>query len=93
VLKKTLSRAGDADGRTVFIRAANSAAKHNEEFKAFYNRLRECGLKYKQAIAAVARKLLMVMWAIAKAVREERPTYYPERTNPSKYAKKNSTAT
>jgi transposase len=91
--KTTLSRAGDADGRTLFMSAANSAAKHNEVFKAFYDRLRERGLKYKQAIAAVARKLLMVLWAIAKAVLEDRPVFYPGGTYPSRDAKKYCTTT
>ena len=91
--KTTLSRAGDADGRTLFMSAANSAAKHNEVFKAFYDRLRQRGLKYKQAIAAVARKLLMVLWAIAKATLEGRPIHYPGGTNLSKYAKKYCTTT
>ena len=86
--KTTLSRAGDADGRTLLISAANSAARHNEMFKAFYDRLRERGLKYKQAIAAVARKLLMVLWAIAKATLEQRQVYYPGGTKLSRYAKK-----
>ena len=73
--------------------AANSAAKHNEVFKAFYDRLRERGLKYKQAIAAVARKLLMVLWAIAKAVLEDKPVFYPGGINLSKYASKFCTTT
>lgn len=91
--KTTLSRAGDADGRTLFMSAANSAARHNEVFRAFYEKLRERGLKYKQAIAAVARKLLMVVWAIAKAVLEGRPVHYPGGTNSSKYANKYCTTT
>ena len=89
--KTTLSRAGD--GRTLFMSAANSAAKHNEVFKAFTDRLRERGLKYKQAIAAVARKLLMVLWAIAKAVLEDKPVFYPGGTYPSRDAKKYCTTT
>jgi transposase len=91
--KTTLSRAGDADGRSLFISAANSAAKHNEVFRAFYTRLRERGPKYKQAIAAMARKLLMVLWAIAKAALEQRPIHYPGGTYPSREAKKYCTST
>ena len=88
--KATLSRAGDADGRTLFMSATNSAAKHNEVFEAFTDRLRERGLKTKQA---VARKLLMVLWAIAKAVLEDKPVFYPGGTYPSRDAKKYCTTT
>ena len=84
----TLSRAGDSAGRSLLISAAISAARHNEVLKAFYDRLRARGLKYKQAIAAVARKLLMVLWAIAKATLEQRQVYYPGGTKLSRYAKK-----
>jgi transposase len=91
--KTTLSKAGDADGRSLLISAANSAARHNEVLKAFYQCLRERGLKHKQAIAAVARKLLMIVWAIAKATLEERPVFYPGGTNPSRHAKKYCTTT
>jgi hypothetical protein len=39
-------------------------------------------------LAAVARKLLMVLWAIAKATLEERPIHYPGGTKLSRDAKK-----
>ncbi|MEI8282236.1 MAG: transposase [Armatimonadota bacterium] len=84
----TISKAGDAVGRSLLVSAAISAARHNEVLKAFYDKLRTRGLKHKQALAAVARKLLMITWAIAKATLEQRPVYYPGGTKISRQAKK-----
>ena len=86
--KTTISKAGDAVGRTLLISAANSAQRYNEVFKDFYDRLRLRGLKHKQAIVAVARKLLMVAWGIAKAALEGKPITYPGGPMQSRNAKK-----
>lgn len=86
--KTTLSKAGDGNGRALLMSAAKSAARHNEVLHEFYIRLKGRGLKHKQAQAAVARKLLMFVWAIAKATLEQRPVYYPGGTKQSRDAKK-----
>lgn len=86
--KTTLSKAGDAVGRTLLVSAAISAARYNDVLKAFYTRFKERGLKHKQALAAVARKLLMILWAIAKATLEQRPVHYPGGIKISRHANK-----
>lgn len=72
-----LSKQGDAVGRATFMSAANAAVKGNSVFKALYEKLISRGLKQKQAIAAVARKMLMVAWAIARNALKGLPIIYP----------------
>ncbi len=83
-----LSKAGDAMGRALLTSAAQSASRHNEVFRNLFERLIARGLKRKQAIAAVARKLLMVAWGVARAALRNQPIYYPGGITPSRQAKK-----
>lgn len=86
--KTTISKAGDAAGRTLLVCAAASGGRHNAVLKDINDRLRARGLKPKQANAAVARKLLMIVWGIAKATLEEKPVFYPGGTHLSREARK-----
>jgi transposase len=60
-----ISKQGSRLLRVAFYRAAVSAVKsHRGPFRAFYRRLLEKGLKRKQALTAVARKLLEITVAV-----------------------------
>lgn len=61
---------GRAPVRTALYMAALVAARHNPVLKAFNEKLRQAGKKPKQALIAVARKLLTILNAI---LRERRP--------------------
>jgi transposase len=75
--KTKISKQGDASARATLMSAANSACRSNPVFKEFYQRLVANGLKHKQAVAAVARKMLMVAWAIARNALRGLPVTYP----------------
>lgn len=53
-------RGGRANVRSALYMPANSAARHNPDMKAFYDRLIAKGKKAKVAITAVMRKLLVL---------------------------------
>jgi len=57
--------------------AANTAARHNPVLKEFCETRMANGLKHKQALAAVARKLVMIAWAVARNALLGRPVSYP----------------
>ena len=50
-------RGGRASVRNTLYMAATAAVRSNQDFAAFYNRLRENGKPFKVAITAVIRKL------------------------------------
>jgi transposase len=72
-----ISKCGDAAGRATLMSAANAAVKSNDFFKQLHEKLLERGLKKKQALAAVARKLVMIAWAIARNALLGLPVIYP----------------
>ncbi len=72
-----ITKCGDGAGRAILMSAAITASRHNPVLKEFYERLIAKGLKRKQALAAVARKLLMIAWAIARNALLGRPVSYP----------------
>lgn len=86
--KTTISKAGDAAGRTLLVCAATSGGRHNPALKDMRDRLRARGLKPKQANAAAARKLLMIAWGIAYATVKGKPVFYPGGTHLSRGAHK-----
>ena len=59
-------RGGRADIRSTLYMAALSAKRYNPVLKAFYERLLERGKPKKVALIAVARRLLVIMNAIAR---------------------------
>lgn len=59
-------RGGRASVRTVLYLAAMTAARFNPVLRALYQRLREAGKPPKLAFVAVARKLLVILNAIAR---------------------------
>jgi transposase len=85
-----ISKEGDASGRAILVSAAYTAARCNPEFKAFFERLTARGLARKRAVIAVARKLVMVAWAIARNALQGLPVSYPggelRKANLAKYA-------
>jgi transposase len=58
-------RGGRASVRTVLYLAAMTAARFNPVLRALYQRLRQAGKPPKVAFVAVARKLLVILNAIA----------------------------
>jgi transposase len=75
--KTHISKQGDAPGRATLICAASNAYRYNPFFSTFYDRLVARGLRHKQALAAVARKLVMIAWAIARNALKGLPVNYP----------------
>jgi len=59
-------RGGRASVRTVLYLAAMTAARFNPTLRALYQRLRQAGKPPKLAFVAVARKLLVILNAIAR---------------------------
>ncbi len=59
-----LGRAGNARLRTALYRATINAARFNPSIKAFYQRGRAAGKPAKVARCAVARKLLLLLYAV-----------------------------
>ncbi len=72
-----ISKNGDGASRALLRCAANSAVRHNQVFKAFFERLTSRGLSRKRAVVAVARKLVMVAWAIARNKLQGKEVFYP----------------
>ena len=62
-----ISKVGNAQIRSALYMPAVSASKYNPELRAFYLRLLEKGKAKKQAIIAVARKLLTLIYALWKS--------------------------
>jgi transposase len=75
--KTRISKQGDSPGRATLICAAGNAYRYNPFFKTFYDRLIARGLRHKQALAAVARKLVMIAWAVARNALRGLPVNYP----------------
>jgi len=61
-----ISKKGNGDLRTIFYMMALSAKKSNKACKIFYERLVEKGKSKKQAIIAVANKLIKMLMSILK---------------------------
>jgi len=75
-----LSRRGNSIARTALYRAALPASRHNPRLAAFYQRLVARGKTHKQALCAVAHKLVRICFALMKFQTSYSPTYQPERT-------------
>ncbi len=71
----SISRKGSPEIRRMLYLAAGVARIHNQYFQEFYVRLRSRGKSYKQAIVAVANKLLRQIFAVVKYDREWIPNY------------------
>lgn len=65
-----ISKVGNAKIRSALYMPAVSASKYNPELKVFYLRLLEKGKAKKQAIIAVARKLLTLIYSLWKSGKE-----------------------
>lgn len=75
--KTRISKAGDSAGRAAFVYAAGCAARNNSHLKEFFEKLVSRGLKRRQALAAVARKMVMICWAAARNALAGLPVFYP----------------
>lgn len=64
--KTTISKKGNKFIRKAIFMPALSAARHNQHLKELYKRLLDKGKNKKAAIIAVARKLLLLIYAIWK---------------------------
>lgn len=73
-----LSKRGDAVVRTALYRAALPAVVHNPRLAEFYQRLRERGKTPKQALCAVAHKLIRICFALVKTQTTFSLTYAPD---------------
>lgn len=74
-----LSKRGDAVARTALYRAALPASRCNPRLKAFYSRLRDRGKTHKQALCAVAHKLVRICYALVNNSSTYSTHYQPER--------------
>lgn len=64
--KSTISKKGNKFIRTALYMHAISAARHNPKMKLFFNRLIARGKSKKAAYVAIARKLLLLIYALWK---------------------------
>lgn len=76
--KGTISKMGDARARQVLYMAAMSAKTHNPACREFYARLRQTGHAHKQAVIAVANKLIRQAFAV---IRHQTP-FQPKLSQP-----------
>ena len=74
--KGRISRSGDAGLRGILYMAAISAARCNKACKEIYKRLKDKGKTTKQALVAVAHKLLRQAFAVAKSMKDFDNDYY-----------------
>jgi len=74
-----LSRVGSARIRHALYMPALTAAHHNPILKEFYQRLLSRGLHKKQALAAVMRKLLHLIFGVIKTGKAFDPCYESKR--------------
>lgn len=72
-----ISKAGDSAARAAFVSAAAAAVKSNPVLKAFLDILMAKGLSRKRATVAVARKLVMIAWGVARNALRGLPVHYP----------------
>jgi len=63
---RRFTQGGRTNLKTALYMAALSAARHNPDLKTFYAKLKEAGKPAKVALIAVARKLLIILNAIAR---------------------------
>ncbi len=73
-----LSRRGDGIARSALYRAALPASQHNPRLAAFYQQLVARGKTHKQALCAVAHKIIRICFAIMKSQSTYSSTYRPE---------------
>jgi transposase len=71
--RKKPASGGRADIRPVAFMASLSAARSHPELSAFYNRLITAGKPKRLALAAVARKLIVIANAVLKQTRNANP--------------------
>jgi transposase len=69
-IQGSISRRGNRYLRNTIWQMAVSVAKNNEKFKKYYLKKRKEGKKYKEAIIAVANKLLRTIFALLTKQRE-----------------------
>lgn len=74
--KGKISRSGDPGLRGVLYMAALSAIRCNNACKELYKRLKDKGKSTKQALVAVAHKLLRQAFAVAKSMQDFDNNYY-----------------
>jgi transposase len=74
--KRSVGGAGHAALRRALYMAALSAARFNPRLRDFYNSLLARGKLRKVALCAVARKLLIIAWALVVKERVFDPTYH-----------------
>lgn len=72
-----ISKQGNGPMRSDFYCAARTAVRFNPVLKEFFERLIAKGLKRKQALVAVVRKLLIYCWAIGRRALLHMPITYP----------------
>lgn len=70
-----LSRVGSEHLRAAMYMPAKSASRTNPILKPFYERLRARGLKHKQALTAVMRKLLHLVFGVIRSGQSFDPLY------------------
>jgi transposase len=75
--RSRITKEGHSRIRRCFFMATRSAVRFNPLLKEFFERLRERGLTKKQAYIAVARKLLIYCYGIAKKALQGQMPIYP----------------
>ncbi len=61
--KEKISKRGNAFARSCLYRIAWGLVMHNDEYKEYYQKLRQRGLHYNSCLIAVARKFLRFLYA------------------------------
>lgn len=74
--KGKISRSGDSGVRGILYMAAISASRCNKACKELYKRLKDKGKSTKQALVAVAHKLLRQAFGVAKSMKDFDNEYY-----------------
>jgi transposase len=77
--RSCLSRIGSSRLRHALYMPAMSGSRHNPVLKEFYERLLKRGLHKKQALAAVMRKLLHLIFGVIKTGQNFDPSYETRR--------------
>jgi len=73
-----LSKRGNRIARTALYRVALPAVQHNPRLGAFYQRLLAAGKARKQALCAVAHKLIRICYALVKYQTTYSLDYHPQ---------------
>jgi transposase len=87
-----MSKQGSSDLRAVLYMVAKSAIVHNPHIRRIYDRFREQGMKYNQAMGVIMHKILRIVYGMLKSKSGYNPDYdmYRQQITAKYCTKKNS---